>query len=186
MAEATTSGRRSFWPTALLGAGGAGVATYAGHQDWVTLKSWFSYSAHGPAASNLDSPATTALGLVALAAWGVVLVTRGVVRRGVAVLAGLALVGAVPGILNTRHHLLTTQSAHGTAWPWVALAGCVLGLVAAVVAVLKAPRWPEMGAKYDAPAGSPAAPSGRVAPVEEQSSLDLWKSLDEGRDPTGE
>ena len=42
--------------------------------------------------------------------------------------------------------------------------------------------WPEMGRRYDAPAdGAAVAPT---TPVEEQSSLDVWKAIDEGRDPT--
>jgi hypothetical protein len=38
-----------------------------------------------------------------------------------------------------------------------------------------------MGRKYDAPAD--ASPEPEQAP-EEQENLDLWKAMDEGRDPT--
>jgi len=70
-----------------------------------------------------------------------------------------------------------------TAWFWVALVGSVLALAAAVAAVRLAPWWPEMGSRYDAPAPGGAAPTS-TAPAEERSNAELWKSLDEGEDPT--
>ncbi|WGL53892.1 Trp biosynthesis-associated membrane protein [Nocardioides sp. BP30] len=179
-------GRRTFWPTVLLGAAGAGLAAYAGHRHWVGLSHTDPFAAGQQA--GLDSPATTALALVALAAWGVVLVTRRWVRRGVAVLAGAAAVAVLPTVVTTRHHLLTSNAgAHADAWPWVALVAALVSAAMAVVAVRMAPQWPEMGAKYDAPTGARSAtatPAAERTPLEEQSSLDLWKSLDEGHDPT--
>ena len=68
-----------------------------------------------------------------------------------------------------------------TAWYWLAALGAVGSLVATVLAVAWAPAWPEMGSRYDAPTALVATSE---APPEEQSSLDLWKALDEGRDPT--
>jgi hypothetical protein len=38
-----------------------------------------------------------------------------------------------------------------------------------------------MGRRYDAPAAAPEAPA---APPEDQENLDLWKAMDDGRDPT--
>ena len=67
-----------------------------------------------------------------------------------------------------------------TGWFWVAAVGAVLSVVATVAAVLCAPYWPEMGSRYDAP-GAAKAPA---VPPEDQSSLDLWKAMDEGHDPT--
>ena len=67
-----------------------------------------------------------------------------------------------------------------TPWPYLALLGAVLTVAAAAAAVRLAPSWPEMGRRYDAPdAAKPAQ-----KPLEEQSTIDVWKSLDEGRDPT--
>lgn len=170
---------RSFWLTVLVGVAGAGLAAYAGAQDWVRI-----HAGGDPITAvgvSLDSPATTALSLVALAAWGVLLVTRGVFRRAVAVLAALASPAPVLGVWSTRQHLLQTHAdSVGTAWPWVAVLGCVLSCAAAVVALVKAPGWPEMGRRYDAPAGA-AQP---VVPLAEQSSIDVWKALDQGHDPT--
>jgi hypothetical protein len=170
---------RSFWITVLVGVAGAGLAAYAGGRDWVRIQ-----AAGDPITAvgvSLDSPATTALSLVALAAWGVFLVTRGWFRRGVAILAGVAALAPVLGVWSTRSHLLETHAdSVATAWPWVAVAGCLVSAAAAAVAVARAPGWPEMGRKYDAPAGAETP----VVPVEEQSSLDVWKALDEGHDPT--
>jgi hypothetical protein len=61
----------------------------------------------------------------------------------------------------------------------VATLGTVLTTAAAVRLV---PGWPEMGRRYDAPAD--AAPQLAEQPPEEQENLDLWKAMDEGRDPT--
>ncbi len=54
----------------------------------------------------------------------------------------------------------------------------VLSVVTTALAVWWVGHWPEMGSRYDAPGGA-----GDAAP-EDPSSLDLWKSIDEGRDPT--
>jgi hypothetical protein len=170
---------RSFWLTVLVGLAGAGLAAYAGAQDWVRVKAGGdTISAVGV---SLDSPATTALALVALAAWGVFLVTRGWFRRGVAVLAAVTSVAPVIGVWSTRQHLLDTHAdAVGTVWPWLAVVGCVASCAAGVTAVLKAPGYPEMGRRYDAPAGAEAP----AVPLEEQASIDVWKALDSGQDPT--
>jgi len=183
---ATRSGRRTFWPTVLLGLAGAGLAAYSGHKHWITVGHTDPFAtAQAGQQIGLDSPATTALALVALAAWGVVLVTRGWVRRAIAVLGGLAALAPIPGIWGTRHHLLTSNAgSHATVWPWIALVGLLISVVMAVVALRKAPQWPEMGSKYDAPVGHAGVAAQAHQPLEEQSSLDLWKSLDEGHDPT--
>lgn len=165
--------KRTFWPVVLIGAAGSGLAAYAGSKDWVSGGS----AQVTAAVSDLTSPATTSLALVALAAWGVVLVTRGVVRRCVAVLGGIAALGPVPGLWGSSHHLLTTHpGSQATAWPWVAAAALVLAAVAAVLAVVWAPSWPEMGSKYDAP----QAPGG----LDTDDNAGLWRQLSEGRDPT--
>jgi hypothetical protein len=169
---------RALWVTVLAGVGGAGLAGYAGTRDWVRIKAGTDpILAVG---ASLDSPAITALALLTLAAWGVFLLTRGAVRRGAAVVAVAAALAALAGVWDTRAHLLEAQvGSVGTAWPWVAAAGCVISGAAAVLAVLKAASWPEFARKYDAPAGGTLN-----APVAERSSLDVWKALDAGADPT--
>ena len=138
-------------------------------------------------------PLTAALGLVVLASWGVVLVTRGPVRRAVAVLGVVASAGGLAATLAAWSAVpdklvselagagITDATISHTAWYWLALLGAVLALGAGVLAVLFTPAWPEMGRRYDAPADAGVTSE---APPEEQSSLDLWKAMDEGRDPT--
>ena len=177
---------KSFGPTVTAGLAGAALAAWAGSNEWVKVTA----PAQMPADLN-DSPATTGLALVALAAWGVVLVTRGLVRRLVAALAGLAGIGVVVSFfghagIDALGRAIDSKVVWGetehttTPWPYLALLGAVLTVAAAVVAVRQAPSWPEMGRKYDAPAAS--RPERK--PLEEQSTIDVWKTLDEGLDPT--
>ncbi|WGX94626.1 Trp biosynthesis-associated membrane protein [Nocardioides sp. L-11A] len=204
MAEA----RATFGPVVLLGLAGSGFAAVAGHREMLSIPEATVTAAGGLAPSvqerSVEFPLAGALALVALAAWGVLLVTRGVVRR---VAAGLALLSAAgilvvvvvggfvqdqdaTGDLATRLGLnLETVDVERTAWLWVALGCSLAALVAAGAALRLVPAWPEMGSRYDAPTvGSGAATAGSAAAVGqdsvEQSNLDLWKSLDEGRDPT--
>ena len=72
-----------------------------------------------------------------------------------------------------------------TGWFWLALAASVPALLAALAAIRQAPAWPEMGSRYDAPSAHDTASAHSTdTPAEERTSLDLWKSMDEGEDPT--
>jgi hypothetical protein len=124
---------------------------------------------------------------VVLASWGVLLVTRGRFRRAVAVLAGVAstgtVVAAVVALVTSADSLRDTFAeigvpvdVHRTAWPWVGVAAALVALAATALAVRLVPSWPEMGSRYDAP--------GTAAETREETSLDLWRALDDGRDPT--
>lgn len=201
---------RSFGPTLLAGLVGAGLAATAGHRDWVELSApggaqasadWFWQNAPGLG----QMPASGALGLVALASWGVLLVSRGVWRRVVAVVGLLAALGLVAvwvtGWLTLRDDVSAAvrraELAGGwsLSWTsWFVLAGVALVLLvpAHVVALVRVPRWPAMGSRYDAPTAASRATSGpatATAPVAEadlgeEDPTDLWKAIDEGRDPT--
>lgn len=167
--------RRTFWPVVLGGVGGSGLAAYAGSKAWISLAG--GATPFATVKGDLTSPATTSLALVALAAWGVVLVTRGWVRRGIAVLGGIAAVSPVPRLWGSTHDLIVTHpSSHVSTWPWVAAAALLVAAVAAVLAVVWAPSWPEMGRKYDSPQGS--------AELDPEDNAGLWRALSEGRDPT--
>ena len=138
-----------------------------------------------------ESPLAVALALVVLACWGVILVTRGRVRRAVGALAALAAIGL---LITTVMAFWSLQDALGealfaasgvdtaqvslTGWYAAALVGAVGSVVATLVAVRSAPTWPEMGSRYDAPAGESATEA------EPEGNLEIWKSLDEGHDPT--
>ena len=175
----------------LVGLAAAGLTAIAGNSPAAKAAGTTAVSS-GLVSYDAHLPLATALGLVVLACWGVVLVTRGRVRRAVALLGAVASAGALVTVVagwtqvpdQLRDELaqvgVTDASVSHTAWWWAALVGALLSLVTSVAAFVLAPAWPEMGSRYDAP-GTAAAPE--QAP-EEQSSLDLWKAMDEGRDPT--
>ena len=187
--------RATFGPVLALGLAGATLAAVAGSKPWVVDTSLPSGSDPlGLVADAGEMPLALALSLVVLACWGVLLVTRGVVRRvvaGVALLAAVGLAAAVAVGLFTLSDQVEEAFPDGfrrttdtgvieqTGWYWAAAAGALLSVVASALAVRWVGHWPEMGSRYDAPGGAAA-----TTPPEETSSLDLWKSIDEGRDPT--
>jgi len=188
--------RRTFGPVVLAGLVAGGLSAIAGNSSAASVGDAPDDAATQAALQMVDYPAhqplVTALALVVLACWGVILVTRGRVRRGVAALGVVAAVGttvaAVTGLVSEPRHLKDEILALGAAgvdtrpslWAAAAVLGAVLSAATTALAVVWAPRWPEMGSRYDAP-GAAAAP---VTTPEDQSSLDLWRAIDEGRDPT--
>jgi uncharacterized membrane protein (TIGR02234 family) len=197
--------RRTFGPVVLLGLAGSGFAAVAGHRQMLTVPESTLVAAGGLARGvedrSVEFPLAGALALVALAAWGVLLVTRGVVRRVVAGLAllaaaGIGVVVVVGGFvqddqagddLAVRLGLNAASiDVERTVWLWLALGCALVALVAAGLAVRLVPSWPEMGTRYDAPTGAGGVPESPGADPEERTNLDLWKSLDEGTDPTDE
>ncbi|NYJ01010.1 putative membrane protein (TIGR02234 family) [Nocardioides thalensis] len=197
--------RRTFAPVVLVGLAASVLTAIAGHRAMLRIPEsaledigMASYGGTDAAAS--EFPLAGALGLVALACWGVLLVTRGRLRRLVAVLAtlsaaGVVAVAVVGGFLQADDYISDATRQLGyiglsgdlgavrTGWFWAALFGSAVATAAGAAAVRLAPAWPEMGSRYDAPAAGGAA-TATVAPAEELSSTELWKSLDEGDDPT--
>lgn len=184
-------GRRTFLPTALTGAVAAGVGVLAGSRPWLAAPSRSGSEVALVLGRGSQVPLAVSLGLVVLAAWGVLLVTRGSVRRLAVVLGIVAAVGVLALTVRAwwsvrdvvRDDLaargLDDVSLHATWWYAVALVAAALSLVAFAVAWRWLPAWPEMDRRYDAP----GVPSDRAASGDADS-LDLWKALDEGRDPT--
>jgi uncharacterized membrane protein (TIGR02234 family) len=190
--------RRTFGPVVLVGLACAALAAAAGSKPWVSVDGSTATAERvyvGLASiseSELEMPLAGALALVLLATWGVLLVTRGVVRRVLAGLGTLAALGLVTcvvvGFATLPDQVRDAFDEGGagrpdaslTGWFWAAAVSAVLSVLATLAAVRHAPDWPEMGSRYDAPSAV-ETPS---APLEEQSNLDLWKSLDEGHDPT--
>jgi uncharacterized membrane protein (TIGR02234 family) len=188
--------RRTFVPVVLAGLAAAGLAAVAGHQPW----------AHGEAAGGIGElsttleagrvPAANALSLVVLACWGVLLVTRGLVRRIVSVLGVVSSLGVVVTVVTgfasapegVRDAYADLGVAHAevtrSVWFWVAAVAAVLTVATTVLAVRLVPSWPEMGRRYDAPADAVPVVEEAQGPVEERENLELWKAMDEGRDPT--
>jgi len=188
------SRRRTFGPVVLLGLATGTLTAIAGEKPAVSGSGDVARAVSGRLVSfDAHLPLVTALALVVLACWGVVLVTRGRVRRAVAVLGTIAAAGALVAALAAYSQVpaqfrdelalvgIGDPELSHTAWYWVAVVGALLATVAGALAVAWAPAWPEMGTRYDAPGSAPAPPA---VPPEEQSSLDLWKAMDEGRDPT--
>jgi uncharacterized membrane protein (TIGR02234 family) len=189
--------RRSFGPTVLVGLAGAALAAVASSRTWVTATGDAAgVPVHVTAKGSDVAPLAGALSLVALAAWGVLLVTRGRVRQGVAALGALAAVGAVVAVIvgygDRRSVVLALLQDKGattvatlsvSGWLWCCAVGALVTAAALLVAVRRAAAWPAMGSRYDAPAARAATPT-VDATSPDVTSTDLWKALDEGEDPT--
>ncbi len=199
--------RSTFARTVLTGLLTSGIAAIAGTRSWVKL----SDSAEQHAATQVgvpvgEVPLAGALALVVLACWGVLLVTRGRVRRSLALIAAVVslavAVTSVVGSLDVVDSAVKTLGDRGFQNPeasrnlWGPVCG-VAGVLAALVALLAfrwAPGWPEMGRRYDAPSGASSTvrlPGTEPADAEEgavtdTANLELWKSLDQGFDPTAD
>lgn len=196
---------RSFGPTVLVGVLGAGLVAVTGHRPWLEVSAtgtgggqgaidWFAQNNPGLG----EMPAAGALGLVALASWGVVLVSRGTWRRVVAALGLVATMGVaatwVTGALTLRDdveaRVVSADLAAGWQLDWTSafvLSGVavLLLLPAHGVAVVRAPRWPAMSSRYDSPAARKDAAVAPTSPDDDEvDPADVWRAIDEGRDPT--
>lgn len=188
-----TEPRKTFLPVVGLGLASGTLAAVAGSKPWV-VPSADEGDPLGLIAEAGKMPLAGALALVVLVCWGVVLVTRRRVRRAVAVLGLLAAVGLaitvvvgwvtldaqVTEALRGAAVAASDTEVHHSVWFWAAAIGSLLSVVATAAAVRFVPAWPEMGSRYDAP----GTKRQEQPPAEEPTSLDLWKSIDEGRDPT--
>ena len=186
--------RGSFGPVALAGVGTAALAALAGSRPWIGAGSTGGSADASMAAVDQGTryPAASAVSLLLLAAWGVLLVTRGRVRRAFAVVAALAAVGLVATVV-TGYQTVPDQERVGfeelmgrggqdngfTGWFWTAAVAAVLAVPPALLAVRLVPQWPEMGSRYDTPASRDGQPTTEI-----RTERDLWTALDEGRDPT--
>lgn len=180
----------SFAVTVGAGLAGAALAAVAGGRPWaVSDADAAGIKVTASVTGAQAEPLAVALALVTLAAWGAVLVLRGRSRRTVAGAGLLASGGAVVAVLlgfrSARSDALAAVMAKGasggtfgtslTGWYLAAGIGALVATAAFAVAVVRSPGWPEMGSRYDAPAARAEAP---------QSDQDMWRALDEGRDPT--
>ncbi len=186
--------RKTFGPVLLVGIASGILAAVASNRAWVVDAAGSAHSSDplGVVADAGEMPLAAALSLVVLACWGVLLVTRRTVRRVVAVLGLLAAAGLVATVVvgwttlpDAVTDAIAEQRGSGdavatdtTAWFWAAAVGALVSLVATALAARWVPHWPEMGSRYDAPGAD------RPPEPEDASSLDLWKAMDEGRDPT--
>ena len=187
-----TDRRRTFAPVVAAGLGGAVLGAVGSSRVIWSVESRGAYSNPTLLVDEGQLPLATTLSMVVLAAWGVVLVTRGRWRLAAAVVGALASLGVlatvvagwwlVPGSLReSLGDLGSTQvGIEVSAWYWLTLVGALLAAAGAVAALLLARSWPEMGTRYDTPTGPPARAPDEV----DDESLQLWKALDRGDDPT--
>ena len=134
----------------------------AANQTWATAEADEGQFAFTTLTDAPQVPLVLTLALVVLASWGVLLVTRGRVRRVVAGLGAVAAIGALVAAVAGRWTLTdsfeqdfadqgATALVDFGAWWWVAVAAAALSAVTAVLAAVDVGRWPEMGTRYDAP-----------------------------------
>jgi uncharacterized membrane protein (TIGR02234 family) len=190
----TPAGRRTFGPVVLLGLATAALAAVASAKPWIGARAT---GASDASMSALDSgtryPLASAISLVLLAAWGVLLVTRGRARRAFAMLTVVVALGLTVCVVaayatlpdtarDSFDELMGRRSSDTgfTGWFWTTAVCALVALVPAGLAVRLVGQWPEMGSRYDAP-GAPATEA-EVSTVDPERAL--WHALDEGRDPT--
>lgn len=191
--------RSTFGPVILLGLAAAALAAVAGAKAWYVLPNP-AETLDVPIATDdqfaVDMPLAGALSLVLLACWGVLLVTRGWVRRGVAILALVCSLGLAATVVQGWRTLsdelqerladagvsrsVDTLDAGLTGWFWAAAVAIAVSIVASALAVRHVSSWPTMGNKYDAPTGDKSGP----VDLDRAREGDLWKAIDEGQDPT--
>jgi hypothetical protein len=154
--------RRTFGPVVLVGLVSAGLTAVAAAKPWASVSGDTVIPRSVLEAGR--SPLAAALALVLLAAWGVVLVTRGVLRRITAALGSAAALGVLATTVADRNlpdrlmnavldspHSGDVVAAGLTAWWWVTLIAALVSVAATAAATAWAPAWPTMSQKYDAP-----------------------------------
>ncbi len=192
------SRRQLYGPALVAGLLGALGVTVAASRPWLRATATVPGlpPIHASATGADLVPLAGALGVAMLAAFGAVVATRGVVRRGLGV---AVLVAAVVVLAASIHpsgatsQLTDGLSARGwtgegyetatTVWRWLVVASTVLAGLAGAVTAAYGDQWAEMGSRYDAPTPD-AVPVGRRP--EDLSETDVWRALDQGRDPTRE
>ena len=179
--------RSTFGPVVLLGLASSGLAAAAGNQPWAGFASSSTVIDYAGGTLAAKMPLALALALVVLAGWGVLLVLRGRVRFALAWLVLLGSLGLVATVIVGRSSVADTLLAElpqgetsaitFNGWYWTALVASLIAVAAAALAVRHVRSWPEMGSRYDAPGAT-------HAPPEPETPLEIWKAIDEGRDPT--
>ena len=186
--------RSSFGRVVLAGLATAGLTAVAASQTWLHARAEGVSVRRGVDVSGSDAaPLALALALVALAGWGVILVSQTRARRVAAAIGLVAVLGALvvvvtlwSGTEDVVARVVTNQgvddvlSVGHRPWYFITAAAGLAQVVALVAAFREAPSWPTMSSRYDAP-GSSAAPAAEGG---NRPDLELWKSLDEGHDPT--
>ncbi|GGW67881.1 membrane protein [Streptomyces lucensis JCM 4490] len=192
------SGRRSLAVALLCGALGAAVTLLATRQRWAqgtatVAGGGFPLTAKGSDVTGVPA----ALAIVGLAALVAVFAVRRAGRLLVAGLLALSGVGVVAAALVAASDgsVLDEKAAQAsgdtsatvgalthTGWPYVAVAGGALILLAGLLALRYGSLWPAMSGRYERGADRPRR---RSRPVDPERPEEMWKALDRGEDPTG-
>jgi uncharacterized membrane protein (TIGR02234 family) len=197
---------------------GLAVAVGAGLMLLGVSRPWVHAVVHDPLAGQLSvdatgrqaAPVVAAVALVALAGTVAVLTLR-TVGRVVAglllVLSGAAATAAALDVARTPSSALrsvvadvTGRSgealpvAQQTPWPWVAVVGAVVVVLAGAMAVVRARTWSSeagLSGRYDSPVAAPrshgdgaAGGDGGQEPDVPADVPDTWDRLSRGEDPT--
>ncbi|MEU9630482.1 TIGR02234 family membrane protein [Streptomyces luteogriseus] len=193
------AGRLSLAVALLSGALGAAVALLATRQQWSQGTATVAGGAFPLTAKGSDvTGVPAALAIVGLAALVAVFAVRRAGRFVVAGLLALSGAGIVAAALvgASDSSALDEQAAQAsgdtsasvdalshTAWPYVAVVGGVLILVAGLLALRYGRLWPAMSGRYER--GAAPQPRRKTPAVDPDRPEDLWKALDRGEDPTG-
>ncbi|MDG9715295.1 TIGR02234 family membrane protein [Streptomyces sp. DH24] len=193
------AGRRSLAAALLSGALGAAVTLLATRQRWsegtaTVAGGEFPLTVKGSDVTGVPA----ALAVVGLAALVAVFAVRRAGRVAVAALLALCGAGTITAALlgasdsgaldekaarATGDTSATVDALSHTGWPYVAVAGGVLLLLAGLLALRHGRLWPAMSGRYER---GTARPGRRAAPATDPDRPeDLWKALDRGEDPTG-
>ena len=192
------SGRRGLTVAVLLVVTGAVVVLMAATRTFWTM--------HVPSAAvagafvfiavpgTQAAPATTALGVLGLAAAALMLAASGRWRQAVGGLVLLAGVLGAVAALRSGHGAYAYVQAHPaaggattgiggdrTGWPFVAAFGAALMALGGGLALLRGRSWPGWSNRYDRGAAATASPA---ADRRDQTAHELWDALDRGEDPT--
>ena len=119
----------------------------------------------------------------ALGAAVALLATRQQWSQGTATVAGGAFPLTAKGSDVTGVPAASVDALSHTAWPYVAVVGGVLILVAGLLALRYGRLWPAMSGRYER--GTTPQPRRKAPAVDPDRPEDLWKALDRGEDPTG-
>jgi hypothetical protein len=181
----TTTERRELAIVVIVTAAAAGLVLYAASRSWsVDLVARPAPLPPATAARSGSSlvPALPALALVALAAAGALLATRG---RG-RFLVGLLIAGTGLGVVVASLVALAQAAGAGVAWAWACvLGGAVMAAVGGVV-LRRGQAWPSLGTRYDRAVTRELGRDGEVADRRAQplGDTEVWDAIDRGEDPT--
>ncbi|MFE1251387.1 TIGR02234 family membrane protein [Streptomyces sp. NPDC058735] len=198
-ARPARAGRLSLAAALLCGALGAALTLLATRQQWsegttTVAGGSFPLTARGSDVTGVPA----ALAVMSLAALVAVFAVRRAGRVVVAGLLALSGAGTVTAALlgASDSSALEKQAAQAsgdtsasvsalshTAWPYVAVAGGILILLAGLLALRYGRLWPAMSGRYER--GGTPRPRRKVPAADPDRPEDLWKALDRGEDPTG-